>query len=51
MANLLAKFRIEYESLTMINDIMESPQPGTKEFFSDLLKGFRDPQSKNTGKI
>lgn len=47
MASLLAKFRIEYESLTMINDIMESPQASTREFFLDLLKGFRENESKD----
>ncbi|XP_014255942.1 bumetanide-sensitive sodium-(potassium)-chloride cotransporter [Cimex lectularius] len=41
MARLLAKFRISYESLTMINDIMEEPDKKTISFFHDLIAGFR----------
>lgn len=51
MASLLAKFRIEYESLTMINDIMEAPQASTREFFDDLLKGFRENTCKEEGNL
>ncbi|XP_045775676.1 bumetanide-sensitive sodium-(potassium)-chloride cotransporter-like [Maniola jurtina] len=42
MANLLAKFRIDYSSLTMVQDIMEPPQPETKRMFDDLIKKFTD---------
>ncbi|CAH1403525.1 unnamed protein product, partial [Nezara viridula] len=51
MASLLGKFRIEYESLTMINDIMEAPQASTREFFDDLLKGFRENTCKEEGAV
>ncbi|KAK9507421.1 hypothetical protein O3M35_007276 [Rhynocoris fuscipes] len=42
MASLLSKFRINYESLTMINDIMDAPDPKTVAFFKDLLINFRN---------
>ncbi|XP_073989263.1 sodium potassium chloride cotransporter [Rhodnius prolixus] len=42
MASLLAKFRIEYESLTMVNDIMEAPNAKTVHFFKELLNNFRN---------
>ncbi|XP_013170026.1 PREDICTED: bumetanide-sensitive sodium-(potassium)-chloride cotransporter [Papilio xuthus] len=40
MANLLAKFRIDYSSLTMVQDITEPPQPETKQLFDDIIKSF-----------
>ncbi|XP_013140299.1 PREDICTED: bumetanide-sensitive sodium-(potassium)-chloride cotransporter-like [Papilio polytes] len=40
MANLLAKFRIDYSSLTMVQDITEAPQPETKQLFDDIIKSF-----------
>ncbi|XP_032514353.1 bumetanide-sensitive sodium-(potassium)-chloride cotransporter [Danaus plexippus] len=42
MANLLAKFRIDYSSLTMVQDIMEPPQAETKKLFEEIIKGFTD---------
>lgn len=42
MANLLAKFRIDYASLTMVQDITEAPQPETKQLFEELTKKFTD---------
>ncbi|CAH2087504.1 unnamed protein product [Euphydryas editha] len=42
MANLLAKFRIDYSSLTMVQDITELPQPETKKTFEELIKKFTD---------
>lgn len=42
MANLLAKFRIDYSSLTMVQDITEPPQPETKKMFDELIKKFTD---------
>ncbi|RVE49975.1 hypothetical protein evm_005443 [Chilo suppressalis] len=40
MANLLSKFRIDYSSLTMVQDITEAPQQDTKNFFNDLINKF-----------
>lgn len=40
MANLLAKFRIDYSSLTMVQDITETPQPETTKLFEDITKKF-----------
>lgn len=42
MANLLAKFRIDYSSLTMVQDITEPPQADTKLFFEQITKKFTD---------
>lgn len=42
MANLLAKFRIDYSSLTMVQDITEAPQPETRKMFDELIKKFTD---------
>lgn len=42
MANLLGKFRIDYSSLTMVQDITESPQTETKQMFDDLIKKFAE---------
>ncbi|XP_068622442.1 bumetanide-sensitive sodium-(potassium)-chloride cotransporter [Battus philenor] len=42
MANLLAKFRIDYSSLTMLQDITEPPQPDTKKLFDETIKKFTD---------
>ncbi|XP_075979531.1 sodium potassium chloride cotransporter [Anticarsia gemmatalis] len=40
MANLLGKFRIDYSSLTMVQDITEPPQPETTKLFEDITKKF-----------
>uniref|UniRef100_A0A2A4JL60 Bumetanide-sensitive sodium-(Potassium)-chloride cotransporter n=1 Tax=Heliothis virescens TaxID=7102 RepID=A0A2A4JL60_HELVI len=42
MANLLAKFRIDYSSLTMVQDITEPPQPETTALFEEVTKKFTD---------
>ncbi|KAJ8718570.1 hypothetical protein PYW08_002807 [Mythimna loreyi] len=42
MANLLAKFRIDYSTLTMVQDITEPPQPETMKLFEDVTKKFTD---------
>lgn len=42
MANLLGKFRIDYSSLTMVQDITEPPQPETKQLFEDTIKKFTE---------
>jgi solute carrier family 12 sodium/potassium/chloride transporter 2 len=46
MANLLAKFRIDYSSLTMVQDIMEAPQAETRKMFDDLVAKFADNASE-----
>ena len=48
MANLLAKFRIDYSSLTMVQDITEPPQPETMKLFEDVTKKFTD-EAANPG--
>ncbi|XP_028043473.1 bumetanide-sensitive sodium-(potassium)-chloride cotransporter [Bombyx mandarina] len=40
MANLLSKFRIDYSSLTMVQDITEPPQAETKALFDETIKKF-----------
>lgn len=42
MANLLAKFRIDYSSLTMVQDITDPPQPETTKLFEDITKKFTE---------
>lgn len=49
MANLLAKFRIDYSSLTMVQDITDPPQPETTKLFEDITKKFTE-ESANPGK-
>lgn len=48
MANLLGKFRIDYSSLTMVQDITESPQTETKQMFEDLIKKFTEETGGNS---
>ncbi|XP_060804526.1 bumetanide-sensitive sodium-(potassium)-chloride cotransporter [Amyelois transitella] len=40
MATLLSKFRIDYSSLTMVQDISEAPQEATKKLFDDTIRKF-----------
>lgn len=47
MANLLAKFRIDYSSLKMVQDIMEPPQPETKRHFDELIGSFTGPDASD----
>lgn len=49
MASLLSKFRIDYSSLTMIQDISESPKQETVTMFNKLLDGFREEDMKDGG--
>jgi hypothetical protein len=49
MANLLSKFRIDYSSLTMVQDITEAPKEETKKLFDDLISKFTS-ESTNEGK-
>lgn len=47
MASLLSKFRIDYSSLTMIQDISEPPKEETVTMFNKLLDGFREEDMKD----
>lgn len=40
MANLLAKLRIDYSSLIMLQDVKQQPKPETIQFHRTLLDGF-----------
>lgn len=42
MANLLAKLRIDYSSLTMVKDINSRPQQQTIDFHGKLVHRFRE---------
>ncbi|CAB3385412.1 Hypothetical predicted protein [Cloeon dipterum] len=42
MASLLSKFRIDYSSLTMINNISDRPHPSTVMQFEEIIKPFRE---------
>ncbi|XP_077285790.1 sodium potassium chloride cotransporter [Arctopsyche grandis] len=44
MANLLSKFRIDYSSLTMVQDITEKPKPATVQMFDGIINGFRESE-------
>jgi solute carrier family 12 (sodium/potassium/chloride transporter), member 2 len=44
MANLLAKLRIDYSSLTMVQGVTEKPQEATIEMHNQLLNGFLEGQ-------
>lgn len=46
MANLLAKLRIEYSSLTMLQGITEKPKEETIIMHQNLLKGFMEGQNE-----
>jgi hypothetical protein len=51
MAHLLAKFRIDYTSLTMVVGITDEPQPTTTEYFNKILEGFKETdQNVDKGK-
>jgi solute carrier family 12 sodium/potassium/chloride transporter 2 len=41
MANLLAKFRIDYTDLIMIREITRRPQDTSKAFFKHMIQDFR----------
>lgn len=46
MANLLAKLRIEYSSLTMLQGITDKPKEETIIMHQNLLKGFLEGQNE-----
>ncbi|KAG8226579.1 hypothetical protein J437_LFUL007271, partial [Ladona fulva] len=48
IANLLSKFRIDYSDLTMIRDITQRPQDGSKAFFASLIQNFRGRKTGNS---
>ena len=49
MANLLSKFRIDYQSLIMVSGITEKPQAKTVDLFDKILEGFREGSSSDPG--
>lgn len=44
MANLLAKLRIDYSSLIMLQDVKQQPKPDTIQLHKLLLDGFNEGQ-------
>lgn len=42
MANLLSKLRIEYSSLTMLQDVKKAPKQETRELHAKELHGFNE---------
>lgn len=49
MAEIMAKFRIKYTSLKMVDDISIQPQKSTQEFFDKLISDFTKNGSESTG--
>lgn len=47
MANLLSKFRIDYSSLHMVQDITVEPKAESKQLFNHLLNGFRESERQD----
>lgn len=45
MANLLAKLRINYSSLVMLEGVFDQPKEGTTRMHSKLLEGFMEGQN------
>lgn len=45
MAKLLSKLRIDYSSLTMLQEVKKSPQQETKNLHSKLLNGFLENEN------
>lgn len=41
MAEIMAKFRIKYTSLKMVDDISVEPRQETQDFFDRLVADFR----------
>lgn len=48
MAEIMAKFRIKYTSLKMVDDISIQPQKSTQEFFDKLISDFTKNGSEST---
>ena len=42
MADIMAKFRIKYTSLKMVDDISVQPQIKTQKFFDNIIAEFRN---------
>lgn len=50
MAEIMAKFRIKYTSLKMVDDISIAPRQDTQNFFDKLISDFqRNDPSDNSG--
>lgn len=47
MAEIMAKFRIKYTSLKMVDDISVQPHADTQKFFDTLISGFREKDGVN----
>lgn len=45
MANLLSKLRIDYSSLTMLEDVKAPPNPETKALHNLVLHGFNEGEN------
>lgn len=45
MARLLSKLRIDYSSLTMLQEVKKSPQQETRNLHSKLLNGFLENEN------
>lgn len=49
MAEIMAKFRIRYTSLKMVDDISVKPKQETQDFFDKLISDFRKNDPADTG--
>ncbi len=50
MAEIMAKFRIKYTSLTMVDDISVQPRKETQNFFDKIISEFQKNNStENSG--
>ena len=49
MAEIMAKFRIRYTSLKMVDDISVQPKQETLDFFDKLISDFRRNEPADTG--
>lgn len=47
MASLLSKFRIDYATLTMIEDITATPHQDTQAFFNNVISQFKNREESN----
>ncbi|XP_063980220.1 bumetanide-sensitive sodium-(potassium)-chloride cotransporter isoform X1 [Diachasmimorpha longicaudata] len=48
MAEIMAKFRIKYESLKMVDDISVQPMEETQDFFNKLIETFHKHESNDS---
>lgn len=51
MAEMLAKFRIDYSDLIMIPDYNKKPQESTKNFFDSLITNFKSEGNEMKGNL